>query len=255
MYNPLARNRPDVSICLLTWNRKQGLEATLTALYAALDRTLKHEILIYDNGSNDGTEDVLQRFSSKPETTIIYGKRNLGLNSYKKLFNRAKGRIIIDMDDDVIELPNHFDRTLVNYIDTYTDYCFIALNVVQNENTKLCEGAGGKPIDGPYTDDVRGDKTVERGPAGGWCAAFRGKDYLKIAPVYNCLKFSHRRCEDGALLGCFMKLLRYKYHGLVKNAVCLHATGPYYAKLFGQTKREIEKYTAAKLYDVASAFK
>ena len=71
MYNPLARNRPDVSICLLTWNRKQGLEATLTALYAALDNTLKHEILIYDNGSNDGTADVLQRFETKQETTII----------------------------------------------------------------------------------------------------------------------------------------------------------------------------------------
>ena len=244
MYNPFCRNRPDVSIVMLTWNREKGLAMSLEALYAALDNSLKHEILIQNNASTDGTLKLLAQYTGKKETTIINAPDNKGMAAYKRLFNRCKGRIIIEVDDDVLEFPKNFDRTMVEYLDTYRDYCYLALNVVRNEKTLCGRSYGARPIDAKYEIDRRGEMCVERGPAGGWCAAFRNSDYTLISPVFNCLRIGPGRPEDGALIGCFLKLLRYRKHGIIMDATCLHATGPYYAKLLGTYDRELEKHLA-----------
>jgi hypothetical protein len=44
--------------------------------------------------------------------------------------------------------------------------------------------------------------------------------------------------------------LRRKFslqHGLIKDAVCLHACGPYFAQQYGHLDREIEKYASSGL--------
>ena len=244
MYNPFFGNRPDVSIVMLTWNREKSLAMSLKAMYASLDDSLTHEIFIQNNASTDNTEKLLAQYSGKKETTVINAPCNEGMAAYKRLFTRCKGGIIIEVDDDVLEFPKNFDRTMIEYLDTYRDYCYLALNVVQNEKTLCGRSYGARPMDAKYEIDKRGEMYVEKGPAGGWCAAFRNFDYTLISPIFNCLRIGPGRPEDGALIGCFLKLLRYKKHGIIKNATCLHATGPYYAKLLGTYERELEKHMA-----------
>lgn len=232
-----------ISFAMLTWNRHKFLKATLDALLSSLSGEFEYEFLIWDNGSTDDTGKVLDAFKAKPGFRVFRSSKNLSINAYKPLFNRAKGAVIIEIDDDILKLPQGFDKAVVEYLTAYPDYGYLSLNVVQNEQTE-----GAKPPASCYTLDTRGAKTVEEGPAGGWCVGFRRKDYRKVLLFFNLIPLSMKRGEDGILPYLFHVFLK-KRRGIIREVVCLHATGPVFAKLYGQTEREIEKYRLAGLDD------
>ena len=110
----MSESNPDVTIVLLSWNRKRYLEIGLPSMFAALSKDLVHEIIIMDNASTDGTTGLIESYvTSNPEVKFIKNFRNIGLKGYNKLFGMAKGRVIIEVDDDVIEFPKNFDQTLM----------------------------------------------------------------------------------------------------------------------------------------------
>lgn len=259
-----ANRKPDISFGMLTWNRAPMLRDCLKSFFASLDPSLSHQIVIIDNGSTDGTRSVLEEYRNRPEVTILYNEKNEHFATYKKLFPMLKADILVDVDDDVIEFPRHFDRTLLEYMDVYRDYGFLALNVVVDGKT-----TGARPTT-PYVDDIRfvsgREMVVEEGQAGGWCAAFRRKHFRLIRPFFNFLVMSRRfsgRIGGGiwmedAVINGFVRSVFRKRVGIIRDAVCLHADSPYYAKLYGLIKREHEKYERlserekARLYESAS---
>ena len=108
----MSESNPDVTIVLLSWNRKRYLEIGLPSMFAALSKDLVHEIIIMDNASTDGTTELIESYAtSNPEVKFIKNSRNIGLKGYNKLFGMAKGRVIIEVDDDVIEFPENFGST------------------------------------------------------------------------------------------------------------------------------------------------
>lgn len=237
-----------ISFAMLTWNRHKFLRATLEAIFASLSGEFEYEFLIWDNGSTDETGEVLTAFEAKPGVRVFRSKKNRSINAYKPLFNRAKGDIIIEIDDDILQLPKGFDKAVVEYLKAFPDYGYLSLNVVQNEQTE-----GAKPPASCYTPDTRGGRTVEEGPAGGWCVGFRRKDYRVVLPFFNLIPMSMKRGEDGILPYLFRVFL-HKRRGIIREIVCLHATGPFFAKLYGQLDREIEKYRIAGLHDHVRQF-
>ena len=56
--------------------------------------------------------------------------------------------------------------------------------------------------------------------------------------------------EDSGMMGFIGKFFRGRI-GIIKNALCLHATGPAYAEKRGLLKREKEKYVAGRLPELA----
>ena len=239
---------PEVSIVLLTWNRAPFLKICLREMFAAISPAVSREVILMDNCSDDATPDVLAGYADLPNVRIVRNDRNLRLNAYKKLFAMARGRIIIEVDDDILQFPQGFDKIFLDYFKAYPDYGYLALNVIQNELTN-----GAKPPQSNYHDDVRGDRVVEEGPAGGWCTAFRRIHYSFARPLLAFMSFSMARPEDGVMMGVIGKLFR-KRIGIVKNALCLHATGPAYAEKYGLLKREKEKYVAGGLPELAQRF-
>lgn len=237
------------SFVLLTWNRYRFLEICLEALLGSIADKDQCEILVMDNGSTDKTREVLGRYGEGSPLRAIFRDKNYGLNGYKDLFAAAKGDYIVTVDDDVLKFPASTDRIFAEYMEAFPDYGYLALNVVQNEFTN-----GAKPGRESYTDEVRDGRTVQSGPAGGWCACFRRSDYRKIRLRLRLFPFSMKHPEDGFI----SRSLRSKLHlksGVIKNAVCFHATGPHYAKEFGHLEREIEKYTESGLHGFADKYK
>lgn len=232
---------PIITICILTWNRYKFLDICLENLFKSLYYAKEAEIIVMDNGSTDNTADVLKKHEGKNGLRIIRKKKHTGLNAYKKLFKEAKGKYVVDLDDDVLEFPKHFDKSMVEYMEVYRDYGFLALNVIQNEFTN-----GAKPGAEAYMNDKRGEMIVQHGPTGGWCTCFRRADYGKIKLRFSLITLSFKRGEDGALSGLFKSRLGLK-SGIIKSEVCLHASGAYYAKKFGHLDREIEKYRKSNL--------
>jgi hypothetical protein len=123
----------------------------------------------------------------------------------------------------------------------FPDYGLLALNVIQDERSN-----GAKPGPESYSLDTRDGKTIEQGPAGGWCTCFRQSDYRKLWLRMLLRPWSMKAGEDSFLQNNFRKKLSLK-GGIIREAVCFHACGPYYAREYGHLEREIEKYTISGL--------
>ena len=227
---------PDVTIALLTWNRKRYLDVGLPSMFASLSKKLLHEILIMDNASTDGTTELIESYAtSNPEVKVIKNSRNIGLKGYNKLFGMAKGRVIIEVDDDVIEFPKNFDLTLMECLDVYSDYGFISLDTIRNELTD-----GGRPCAGCGKMDERNGWIVEEGDARGYCAAFRRRDYCIVRPLTFFFPFSLKYPQDYVVSGLMRRLLKRR-SGVIVGEKCLHANGPLYAAEFGRVDMDLQK--------------
>jgi glycosyltransferase involved in cell wall biosynthesis len=236
------------SFVILTWNRYKFLEKCLKNLIDSIAEPGLCEIIVMDNGSTDNTAEILKKYAQMPLVKVVLRDKNYGLNAYKKLFFLAKGKYVVIVDDDVLEFPQKLDHIFEEYMTTFTDYGFIALNVVQNGKT-----TGAKP-EIYYTEDNRNGKIIEKGPTGGWCTCFRMRDYYRIIFRFVFKNLNMKRSEDGLLALLFQDKLKLKA-GLIKDAICLHACGPYYAKEYGHMDREIEKYSTSGLDSIVEEYK
>jgi len=234
---------------MLTWNRKKFIEMCLDSFYENVSSNCDYQFLLIDNGSDDGTVELLQECEIKDRNLkVIYNKKNKGLSEYKKLLNKSKGDYIIIIDDDVITFPKDFDLLMVNYIEYFTDFGFIALDVIQNEYTN-----GGKPEDNNYLSIVRNGYTISKGPAGGWCAILRRKDFSKIKLRFNFGLLNMAKGEDSKLSKLMSSKLKLN-SGIMKNISCFHASGPHYSKIYGCLDRDIIKYKNAKLINFVNLY-
>lgn len=238
-----------ISFLILTWNRHKFLDKCLETLIPAIDNTKDCEIIVMNNGSTDETSAVLDKYKHHPMLRIIHRRKNRGLKAYKRLFLYAKGDHMVVVDDDVLSFPRHLDTIFIDYMKSFPDFGFVGLNVVQNEFTN-----GAKPGPEHYTDVVMNDKVIQQGPTGGWCTCFRKQDFKKIRLKFLLADLSMKNGEDGFLSLCFEQKLGLK-SGIIKDAVCFHASGPHYAKLYGHLEREIEKYASAELDDFVKVYR
>ena len=244
----MKKQKPELSFMLLTWNRAPMLEMCLKSFFENISGEVAYELIIMDNASTDGTSRILDAYEGRSFVQIVRSKVNYRLNGYKKLFAMAKGRIMVELDDDVIRLPKSFDKTFIEYFKAFPDYGYIGLNVEQSEMTW-----GAKPGPEHYKEDIRGDMIMEEGVVGGWCTAFKRWHYKLFAPFLHLFNFTMARGEDGTLMG-FLHVILRKRQGIIKNAVCLHATGIPYAKKFGLLDRDIEKYRNGGQPEVAERY-
>lgn len=231
-----------ITFIMLTWNRKQYIEKCLDAFYRNISSNCAYQLLIIDNGSDDGTVETLKIRESKDKNLkVFYNKRNKGLNQYKRLLNKSKGEHIIIIDDDVIDFPKDFDYQMVNCINNLPEFGFIALDVIINEHTN-----GAKPEPQHYKDVEINGFTISEGPAGGWCAILRRKDYAKVKFRFNISRLNMYKSEDGKLSRLMASKLGLR-SGIMKDVCCLHACGPYYSKMYGALERDLIKFKEAKL--------
>lgn len=92
---------PEISVIISTRNRSVSLSRCLEAV-SRLDPSLNWELVVVDNGSTDGTADVLDRFSStfeRPLTYVYEPKKGLS-NARNAGCVSAQGQILAFTDDD-----------------------------------------------------------------------------------------------------------------------------------------------------------
>ncbi|MBW8001951.1 MAG: glycosyltransferase [Planctomycetes bacterium] len=97
---------PKVSICIPTYNRKEYLKETLDSI---LSQTYKdYEIVIVDDGSTDGTEEMLKELGIP--ITYYWQKNNGDASARNKLIELAKGDYISFIDSDDLLMPDTIER-------------------------------------------------------------------------------------------------------------------------------------------------
>ena len=95
---------PDVSILVATRNRRESL-ARFFSVVSSLSDSPSWELIVVDNGSTDGTDDLLLSAAARFPVMSIYEGRPGKSRALNRALARARGEIVVFTDDDVIPDP------------------------------------------------------------------------------------------------------------------------------------------------------
>lgn len=120
---------PELSIIIPVYNEKESLKELLLTLKDSLKRIRKsYEILFIDDGSNDGSFELLKILENKKDQVKIYSfRKNLG-KSYAFMlgFQKARGKYIVTLDADLQDDPKNikllYDKLHQNEYDMVTGW-------------------------------------------------------------------------------------------------------------------------------------
>ncbi len=207
------------TIGILTYgNHADTLEACLASVRERAFYQERIQLFVGNNGSTDQTSRVAQKYKVD---YYLEAPTNLGLDLYTSLFAKSEAEFLIELDDDVVELPWHFDKIFEDYFYFFNDYGYLGLNVIEND---FIGTEHSKPEASQYIEDIRSGLIVENGPTGGWCACVRHLDYLNINGLYGIQLTG----PNGKFLSSeesqFTKKmqLRMKKSGIIQDHRCLH---------------------------------
>jgi glycosyltransferase involved in cell wall biosynthesis len=90
-----------LSIVVPVYNEERTVAAVIERLLT-IDLPVAREILVVNDGSTDGTREVLDRIGSRPELRIIHAPENGGKGAAIRIgFSRATGTIVAIQDADL----------------------------------------------------------------------------------------------------------------------------------------------------------
>ena len=99
-----------LSIIIVSFNRKQLLEQCLESLASYIDRQTI-EVIVVDNNSTDGTADLV--CTKFPKVMIKSNKRNLGFaKANNQGIKYSRGSFILLLNDDTVVLPKAIESLL-----------------------------------------------------------------------------------------------------------------------------------------------
>src|ERR1700676_4086396 len=104
----------DIALILIGRNACRYLKQALRSIYAAPWQDYSYEIIYVDNGSSDGTREMLAEF---PDVVTVFNERNLG---FCKAGNQgaaaANSRYYFFLNDDTLILDDAVER-LARFLD------------------------------------------------------------------------------------------------------------------------------------------
>lgn len=172
--------RHHFSFCILTWNRADLLDRCLADIKAKAFSE-DYEIIVGVNASTDHTAEILARHGI---TQVHWNARNDSIDYYREIMDSARGEILVEIDDNVVEFPPGFDQVLATHLAAFPGYGFVGI-----EPTRLSLASGATEsmhlaVAG-YSEERMGDLALWRGPVWGCCAALRNEDYRRINGLYG----------------------------------------------------------------------
>src|SRR3989338_8732025 len=111
-----------ITVIIPTYNRKDILRRCLNALARQSYPAKNYEIIIVDDGSTDGTEDLVKPFLNNYICPLRYFKQeNRGPAAARNLgIKNATGNIVLFMGDDIIAQSNFLEEHMA-WHDRYPD--------------------------------------------------------------------------------------------------------------------------------------
>ena len=119
-----------ISIIIPSYNRKDFL---CQAIDSVLKQTYKNlEIIVVDDGSTDGTEEIIkEKYGKNPLISFYKNAKNSGAGfSRKSGYQKMNGEYVIFMDDDDYYTNNSFFENAIKILKEKEDISFISSNSI-----------------------------------------------------------------------------------------------------------------------------
>ena len=169
------------SFVLLTWNRADLLDRCLAEIRAKAGSE-DYEILVGVNASSDHTAQVLEKHGIE---RVFWNTRNDSIDYYRALFDAAHGNTIIEIDDNIVELPRDFDLVLERHLAAFPEYGYIGFQPTRLDATSGARSRMDGAPDAEYQVLQRDGLTLHVGPTWGCCAAISKRDWLDCGGFYG----------------------------------------------------------------------
>lgn len=216
---------PSIAVLVLSHNRVHLLRRCVE--YVLL-RTSEHakEIVIWNNSSTDATRSYLDTLTD-PRIRVVHHERNIGQNAYARAALLTSSEYLVELDDDVIDAPEHWDRTLLDAFVRLPDIGFLAASLVDDPHDIASQLMYRHRAD-LYTEIEENGVRLLLGPTGGGCAMTSRELYERVGG------FRERKgevfwLEDEAYIADIGKL-GYRAAFLADLKVH-HAGGPHYSAI------------------------
>lgn len=109
---------PDISILIVSWNTCALTQACLDSIPAAVDPETALETIVVDNGSADGSVEMLR---ARHDIDLVQNGRNLGYAAaVNQAFAQARGRLVLLLNSDIEFVAGSLDA-LVRFLDRRPD--------------------------------------------------------------------------------------------------------------------------------------
>ncbi len=133
----MSKNKPKVSIVVITYNQESYLRHTLESIIAQ-NVNFDYEVLVGEDHSPDNTADIVREFAEKyPDKIIPYiREQNMGMSpNFVDLILRTQGEYIAVIEGDDYWIDNNMLQKHVDFLDANRDYvaCF-AKCIIVDEN-------------------------------------------------------------------------------------------------------------------------
>ena len=162
------KDLPLVSVGIITYNQKEYLKECIESI---LEQDYPNiEIVIGDDGSTDGTQEMLKAYDKKfpGRFKLILSKNNEGITkNQNKVVNLCKGKYIAWMGGDDLMLPGKIKKQ-VEYMDSNPNcvICYHNLEVFDSDTGRIIKNFNDKS--NSYEGDIR--VSIKYGTFNGACS-------------------------------------------------------------------------------------
>ena len=113
-----SQQHPRVSILLVSWNTRPLTEACLRTLPASVDGAIDYETVVVDNGSTDGSLDLLR---ARDDVRLIENSSNVGFAAaVNQAYANSSGELVLLLNSDIEFKPGALGA-LVAFLDERPD--------------------------------------------------------------------------------------------------------------------------------------
>lgn len=156
-----------IAVVVLTNNRVHLLRQCVESVLAVTSPATR-EIVIWNNGSTDGTRDYLDAVRD-PRIRIVHHESNIGQNAYARAFGMTSSEYLVELDDDVVGAPPGWDATLLDAFRRLPEIGFLAADLEDDPHDEATNWRYRiRPHE--YTPAEVNGVSLLFGPTGGACA-------------------------------------------------------------------------------------
>jgi glycosyltransferase involved in cell wall biosynthesis len=179
---------PAISVAMSVYNNAAFLDQAVESILAQSFGDF--EFLIVDDGSNDGSSEILDTYAARDRRIRIIRQENRGLiASLNRLLDEARAPLIARMDGDDISLPLRFERQIA-FLEAHPDH-----GVVGSWSRDI--DASGRTRAGEFREPPTSHEALvaraDKGPLLAHSSVMMRSEVVRQAGGYRA---AFRHCED-----------------------------------------------------------